>query len=307
MDVRTVFLGSPEFALPTLRLLAENTLVAGVFTQPDRPAGRGRTLTPPPVKILAEELGLPVYQYHRMRAKEAMEALQALKPELIVVAAFGQILRQEILDLPRFGCINVHASLLPRWRGAAPIQAAIFNGDEKTGVTIMVMDAGVDTGPILARQALVIRPDDTAGSLSERLAQDGAELLIETLPAYLQGEQQPRSQEEFEEEPTYAPMLKKTDGLLDFTRSAVELERQVRAFSPWPGAYFNWSGSILKIHRARCSAGLGSNPTPGKTLIFEGLPGVSANPGILLFEEVQPPGKKPMDGAAFLLGARHWT
>lgn len=307
MDVRTVFLGSPEFALPTLRLLAENTPVAGVFTQPDRPAGRGRTLTPPPVKILAEDLGLPVYQYHRMRDKEAMESLQALKPDLIVVAAFGQILRQEILDLPRFGCINVHASLLPRWRGAAPIQAAIFNGDEKTGVTIMVMDAGVDTGPILAQQTLVIRPDDTAGSLSERLAEDGADLLIETLPAYLQGEQPPRSQEEFEEEPTYAPMLKKTDGLLDFSRSAVELERQVRAFSPWPGAYFNWSGSILKIHRARYYAGLGSNLTPGKTLIFEGLPGVAANPGILLFEEVQPPGKKPMDGAAFLLGARHWT
>jgi methionyl-tRNA formyltransferase len=307
MNVRTAFMGSPEFALPALRLLAESYPVVGVFTQPDRPKGRGRNLAPPPVKILANDLDLPVFQYQSMRETEAMEVLRRLHPELIVVAAFGQILKQEVLDLPRYGCINVHASLLPRWRGAAPIQAAILNGDDKTGATIMRMDAGVDTGPILSQRPLLIRPDDTAGALSERLAQAGAELLIETLPGYIEGKIEPRVQETFEVEPTYAPMLKKEDGLLDFSRSAKDLERQVRAFNPWPGAYFIWLGNILKIHRARPIEAEDSSIPPGKTLISNDLPAVSANPGVLLLEEVQPPGKKPMEGSAFLLGARHWT
>jgi methionyl-tRNA formyltransferase len=307
MNVPTVFMGSPEFALPSLRLLAENFPVVGVFTQPDRPAGRGRTLTPPPVKTLAEELNLPVFQYRRMRELEAMQKLRSLQPELIVVAAFGQILKQEVLELPKYGCINVHASLLPRWRGAAPIQAAILNGDERTGATIMRMDTGIDTGPILKQRPVIIRSDDTAGTLSKRLAQAGAELLVDTLPGYIQGEIAPRSQDDFDQEPTYAPILKKEDGLLDFNLPASLLERHVRAYSPWPGAYFIWLGNFLKVHRARSTETEPGNLPPGSTLIHEGLPAIAANPGILVLEVVQPTGKKPIEGSAFLLGARHWT
>src|SRR5512139_2910075 len=180
MTTRIVFMGSPDFSLPTLRALAEQYPIAGVVTQPDRPAGRGRTLTPPPVKQLAVELGLPIIQPRRLRQPEAMEQLLAWAPDLIVVAAFGQILRPEVLELPAHGCINVHASLLPRWRGAAPIQASLLHGDRETGVTIMVMDPGIDTGPIMAQRSLRIDPDDTAGSLSNRLSQLGADLLIDT-------------------------------------------------------------------------------------------------------------------------------
>ena len=206
-SVRTVFMGSPEFALPSLQALTQTLPVVGVITQPDRPAGRGRVLTAPPVKLLAQSLGLPVIQPERMREPAAMEQLLAWAPDLIVVAAFGQILRPTVLDLPEYGCINVHASLLPRWRGAAPIQAAILVGDECTGVTIMRMDPGIDTGPILNQQSLPILPDDTTLSLSERLATLGAQLLMETLPAYLLGELQPQPQPDTGA--TYAPMLKK--------------------------------------------------------------------------------------------------
>jgi methionyl-tRNA formyltransferase len=310
MSVRTVFMGSPEFALPALRLLSERYPVVGVVTQPDRPAGRGRVLTPPPVKVLAEELGLPVIQPRRLRQPEALEQLRSWQPELIVVAAFGQILRAEVLDLPAYGCINVHASLLPRWRGAAPIQAAILNGDEETGATIMLMDPGVDTGPVLAQRALAIEPGDTAGSLSERLAQAGARLLVETLPGYLSGEIVPRPQEELPGEPSYAPMLKKADGRLDFNRPAVELARQVRAFNPWPGAFFEWQGQLIKVHRAWAI-----DPTrdpdspalrPGGTGLYQDLPVIGASPGLLALEEVQPPGKVAMPAKAFRQGARGW-
>ncbi|HEY5902380.1 MAG TPA: methionyl-tRNA formyltransferase, partial [Anaerolineales bacterium] len=181
---RLVFMGSPDFALPTLRALSERYQVVGVVTQPDRPSGRGRGLTPPPVKTLALELGLPLIQPERLRLPDAMEALRTFAPDLIVVAAFGQILKPSVLDLPRYGCINVHASLLPRWRGAAPINAAILHGDHETGVTIMRMDPGLDTGPILSQAAIPIGPDETAGELYERLSMLGAELLIETLPGY---------------------------------------------------------------------------------------------------------------------------
>ena len=187
MTPSTVFMGSPDLALPILQALAAHYPIVGVVTQPDRPAGRGQALTPPPVKVLAEKLALPVIQPRRLREPEAMERLRSWAPELIVVAAFGQILRPEVLDLPRYGCINVHASLLPRWRGAAPIQAAILHGDADTGVTIMKMDPGVDTGPLLSQRSLPISPQDTAASLSEKLSALGAELLLETLPAYLKG------------------------------------------------------------------------------------------------------------------------
>ncbi len=308
-NVRIVFMGSPDFAVPTLEALALGRVeprpytVVGVVTQPDRPAGRGGTLKPPAVKEAALRLGLPVIQPEKLRQPEAMEQLRAWAPDLIVVAAFGQILRPDVLDLPRFGCVNVHASLLPRWRGAAPIQAAILAGDKETGVTIMKMDAGVDTGPILAQRALPIAPDETGGSLFEKLARLGADLLLETLPRYLSGEIVPRPQPE--EGVTYAPMLKKEDGLLDFSQPAAALERRVRAMNPWPGAYFEWRGAPLKVLRAR--VGEEKSPGAGRRLTVEGRPALGCGEGILLLEEVQPAGKKPMPGKAFLAGARDWV
>ena len=310
-NIRIVFMGSPDFALPTIRLLAAQSLLAGVVTQPDQPAGRGRVLTPPPVKLLALELGLPVIQPARLRAPEALAQLQAWQPDLIVVAAFGQILRPAVLDLPRYGCINVHASLLPRWRGAAPIQAAILHGDAETGVTIMRMDAGVDTGLVLSQRSIPIAPEDTAGTLSAKLAELGAQLLIDTLPGYLNGTLLPRPQNAVE--PTYAPVLKKEDGQLDFTQPADALARRVRAFNPWPGTFFLWEGQILKIHRAHVvGAGYAGTdhpepaPTPGARLVHLGLPAIAAAEGLLVLDEVQPAGKKAMPGKVFLQGARNW-
>ena len=304
MNVRTVFMGSPEFALSSLRLLAEQYPVAGVVTQPDRPAGRGRTLTPPPVKSLAIELGLPLIQPRRLREPEALQQLREWEPELIVVAAFGQILRPEVLDLPRYGCINVHASLLPRWRGAAPIPAAILHGDTHTGITIMRMDPGVDTGPLLSQRATSITPDENAAQLSQRLADLGAQLLVETLPGYLSGRLQPQPQPDVGA--TYAPMLKKEDGQLDFNQPAEELERRVRAFNPWPGAFMEWHGAPLKIHRASPSHEPVNQP-PGTRLVIAGWPAVATHQGSLLLEELQPAGKRPISGQDFLRGARGWT
>ncbi len=307
MTIRTVFMGSPEFSLPSLRLLAQHFPVVGVVTQPDREAGRGRKLTPPPVKTLALELGLPLIQPEKLRDPAAMAQLAAWAPDLIVVAAFGQILRPAVLDLPRFGCINVHGSLLPRGRGAAPIQAAILNGDLQTGITIMKMDPGVDTGPMLAQRALEILPDDTAHSLSQRMAELGARLLVETLPRYLNGELPPVPQPT--EGATYAPMLKKEDGLLDFSQPAASLALRVRAFNPWPGAYTLWQGNVLKILRAQAAPAGAASPAlaPGATFQVNGLPAIACGAGCLLLEEVQPAGKKPMPGKVFLNGSRVWS
>jgi methionyl-tRNA formyltransferase len=228
--------------------------------------------------------------------------LQAWRPDLIVVAAFGQILKKDVLYLPRFGCINVHASLLPRWRGAAPINAAILHGDEETGVTIMKMDLGLDTGPMLSRRSIPITPQDTAGSVFEKLSTLGADLLIETLPDYLSGKLEPTPQPE--EGMTYAPMIKKEEGQLDFTHDAYELERRVRAFNPWPGAYMDFDGMNLKIHRAYVDQG---NAAVGQMLIVQNQPAVGVGGGILVLDEVQPPGKKSMSGKSFLAGARNWA
>lgn len=301
-------MGSPDFAVPALRaLVAANYPLAGVITQPDRPAGRGNRLTPPPVKIAALELGLEVFQPERLRAPQAMQRLREWNPDLIVVAAFGQILRPEVLTLPRFGCINIHASLLPRYRGAAPIQAAILAGDKETGITIMLMDEGIDTGPMLSQRSIEILPTDTGGSLFEKLSVLGGELLLETLPRCLNGEIQPQPQPA--EGATYAPMLKKEDGLLDFSRPAAELERKIRAFSPWPGAFMPWQGGLLKIHRAHVlirEREREENRKTGQLVIVDGLPAVVTADDLLVFDELQPPGKNKMSGKAFLAGGRHW-
>ncbi len=297
-----VFMGSPYFAVPVLEALTTNYPVVGVVTQPDRPAGRGGALKPPAVKEAALRLGLPIMQPEKLRQPEAMAQLRTWAPNLIIVAAFGQILRPELLDLPKYGCINVHGSLLPRWRGAAPIQAAILAGDHETGITIMKMDPGVDTGAILSRCYIPIAPEDTAGTLSAKLAPLGADLLIETLQRYLSGELLPQPQPV--DGITYAPMLKKEDGRLDFTQPAIALERRVRAFNPWPGTWFHWNAGLLKVLRARVSAG--KSPGVERRLTVEGFPAIGTGEGILILEEVQPAGKKVMPGRAFLSGARGW-
>ena len=295
-------MGSPEFALPSLRALAQQYQVMGVVTQPDRASGRGRELKMPPVKALALELGIPVMQPEKLRAPETIDQLRAWKPDLIVVVAFGQILKKDVLDLPRFGCINVHASLLPRWRGAAPISAAILHGDEETGVTIMQMDVGLDTGPMLAQRSIRLSRDDTAGSVTETLSYFGADLLIETLSDYLSGKIIPKPQPK--EGVTYAPMLKKEEGKLDFTRDVDQLARQVRAFNPWPGTFMDFDGALLKIHKAHIEKG---NAKEGQRLVVQDQPAVGARGGLLILDEVQPAGKKSMSGKSFLAGARRWA
>jgi methionyl-tRNA formyltransferase len=302
MSIKIVFMGSPDFSLQSLRLLAEQYQVVGVVTQPDRASGRGRELKAPPVKTLALELNIPFIQPEKLREPEAMQQLREWNPDLIIVAAFGQLLRKDVLDLPKYGCINIHASLLPRWRGAAPINAAILAGDEETGITIMKMDVGLDTGPMLAKKSIRIRRDDTAGSVFQALSTLGANLLIETLPDYLAGTITPIPQTE--EGATYAPMLKKQDGLLDFTRPAFELERRVRAMHPWPGAWFEWNGNVLKVLRASVSEEKG--PSIGSRFMVEGRPAIMSVDGALVMDEVQPAGKKAMPGKSFLSGARDW-
>lgn len=302
MSIRVVFMGSPDFALPSLRALADHYHVVGVVTQPDRASGRGRELKAPPVKLLAQELNIPVMQPQKLREPEAMAQLREWNPDLIVVAAFGQILKKDVLDLPKYGCINIHASLLPRWRGAAPINAAVLAGDAETGVTIMKMDVGLDTGDMLSIEKVRITPDDTAGSLFEALSTLGADLLIKTLPAYMGGKITPTPQPE--EGATYAPMLKKEDGRLDFDQPAVELERRIRAMNPWPGAWFEWNGNVLKVGKGAVSEAKGKEV--GSRLIVDGRPAVRCADGVLILEEVQPPGKKMMPGKAFLSGARNW-
>ncbi len=301
-QVRIVFMGSPDFAVPVLETLARNYPLVGVVTQPDRPAGRGGRPQPPAVKKSAIRLHVPYIQPEKLRHPESMDQLHAWRPDLIVVAAFGQILRQEVLDMAPFGCVNVHGSLLPHWRGAAPIQASILAGDSETGITIMKMDAGVDTGPILSQRAIAISPEDTGGSLFEKLSMLGADLLVETLPRYLSGELIPTPQPE--EGVTYAPRLARQDGRLDFTMSALELERRVRAFAPWPGTWLEWKGAPLKILHALVSEV--ASPGPGLKLIIDGNPALGTGNGSLILDKVQPAGKKVMSGKAFLLGARDW-
>ncbi len=303
MSARIVFMGSPIFSLPTLRLLAQHHPVVGIVTQPDRPAGRGRKLTPPAIKLLAAELDIETIQPARLKEPSVFEKLQSWQPDLIVVAAFGQILRQNVLDLPTHGCLNVHASLLPRWRGAAPIQAAILHGDAHSGVTIMKMERGVDSGAILSQRREPILPHDTAATLSQRLAQIGAELLIETLPDYLADKITPQPQDD--SLATYAPMLKKEDGKLDLTQPAAELERRVRAFNPHPGAFVIWQeGATLKLHCCRVESGAAA--TPGLTAILDDQPALATGNGWLVLQKVQSAGKKVMSGIDFLRGERKW-
>ena len=297
---RVVFMGSSEFSVPSLLVLMMAHQLVGVVTQPDRPAGRGRKLSRNPVARMARASGIPLYQPATLRTAEALDRLTGWKPDLVVVAAFGQILLQPVLDLPLHGCINVHASLLPRWRGAAPTQAAIMAGETETGVTIMQMDAGLDTGPILARQDSAIEVDDTAATLGLRLAEIGAQLLVEVLPAYLAGDLDPVPQPE--QGVTYAPQLSKADGEIDWALPAERIDRHIRACTPWPGAFTRWRGETLKIVETIPLLDWSGPEPPGTVLAGEVCPMVATGSGALWLTRLQLPGKKVMASDAFICG-----
>jgi methionyl-tRNA formyltransferase len=262
--MKIIFAGTPEFALPVLQVLLDSSheLVA-VYTRPDRPSGRGQRLTESPVKRLASRLALPVCQPGTLRDRDAQAALDALKADLMIVVAYGLILPPAVLAVPRLGCINVHASLLPRWRGAAPIQRAILAGDRETGVCLMQMEAGLDTGPVLASAACPIEPDDTGGRLHDRLSVMGAQLLKENLDQIARGELEPRVQND--SQASYADKLEKAEAMIDWTMSAEQIARQVRAFNPWPVAETRYSGRQLRVWEARPVAMATERP-PGMVL-----------------------------------------
>ena len=300
--IRLAFFGSPEFAVPTLQaLIGSPWRPVVVVTQPDRPAGRSRKLTAPPAKIAAEKAVLPVIQPERLRDPESVAALAAYKPNLQVIAAYGQIIRRDVLDLPAHGTLNVHASLLPRWRGAAPVAAAIRAGDSETGVTIMLVDEGVDTGAMLSKRVVPIHDTDTTGSLSKRLAQIGAELLLETIPRWIAGEIMAEPQDE--SRATRAPRLKKDDGQIDWSESAAQIARTVRAFTPWPGATTKLGDMLLRVLQAEVEPGVQIGK-PGTVLEWEGWIGVQTGDGILVLHELQREGKRPMTAKAFVRGER---
>lgn len=300
--MRVVFMGTPEFAVPSLKALLDAGYgVVGVFTQPDRPVGRGHKLAACPVKKLAVERGVPVYQFERLRNEEGLACLRALAPDIVVTAAFGQILSQALLDVPKMGTVNVHASLLPAYRGAAPINWCILNGETRTGVTTMLTDAGVDTGAVLLRRETDIGETETAAELSVRLSQLGAELLIETLKGYIAGEIAPTPQDE--RLASRQPMLKKEMGLIDWTRSAKEIACQARGLDPWPSAYTDCLGGTLKIYRARPAMGEGEPGTVLRSSAKEGL-FVACGEGALEVLEMQAPGGKRMSARAYLAGKK---
>ncbi|MGZ3478922.1 MAG: methionyl-tRNA formyltransferase [Myxococcaceae bacterium] len=296
---RLAFFGTPPFAVPALRACQTVGTVVTVVTQPDRPRGRGQQTSSSAVKVEAERAGLPVLQPTRLKGTDLGERLAALRLDLAVVAAYGRILPPDVLSAPRLGSLNVHASLLPRWRGAAPIQWAVASGDSETGVCLMQMEAGLDTGPVLAERRTPILPTDTSETLHARLSELGGALLLDELPRFLAGALTPRPQPV--EGVTIARMVQKEDGRLDWSRPAVELERRLRAFVPWPGGWTQLGGHLLKVWRAEVVEGSG---VPGTVLAAHGVLDVACGTGALRLLEVQPEGKRRMSAAEFLSGHR---
>jgi methionyl-tRNA formyltransferase len=293
---RIIFAGSPDFAVPALQvLIASRHDVVGVFTQPDRPAGRGRRLTMSPVKAAALAAGIPVFQPAKLNSPEEQQLVADLKPDLMVVVAYGLLLPQAVLDMPRLGCVNLHASLLPRWRGAAPIQAAILHGDARTGVGLMQMDAGLDTGPVLAEAQTDIDATETSGELHDRLAELGADLLADNLDTLLAGELTPQPQATGGV--TYAGRIAKSDGLIDWAEPAPDTVRKVLACDPWPVAHTLYKGQPLRVFSATAEPGTGS---PGQVLSCanDGMR-VATGAGVLNITELQLPGRKRMTAKAF--------
>jgi len=300
--MRIVFAGTPEFALPPLEaLVASLHSVVAVYTQPDRPAGRGRSLQQSPVKSRALSLNLPVIQVQSLRDAAAQAELAACQPDLVVVVAYGLILPQAVLDIPRLGCVNIHASLLPRWRGAAPIQRAILAGDQETGVTIMRMEAGLDTGPMLLQSSCAIEADDTAGRLHDRLAQLGSEALLRVLPAIENGSLIPQSQAD--SGVTYAHKIGKQEAVIDWRQPALEIARQVRAFNPWPMAASCLNGKMLRIWQARPLIAEPSHLPPGRIAAAsaEGID-VTTGAGQLRILNLQWPGGRQLTAAQAVHG-----
>jgi len=297
--LKIIFAGTPEFAAEALKALlkTEHQIVA-VYTQPDRPAGRGRKLTASPVKAVALEFDLPVYQPANLKGDEDLKILEALQADLMIVAAYGLILPQRVLDAPEIDCINIHASLLPRWRGAAPIHRAILAGDSETGITIMQMEAGLDTGAMLYKLSCPIEAGETAGSLHDKLAAMGAQALLESLPGIADGSLQPEVQDD--SLTTYAHKLSKAESVIDWTKSAIELARQINAFNPWPVAQADMDGKPLRLWQAEALSESTTQP-PG-SIVASGLSGidVATVDGVLRILKLQLPGKRVMSVADFL-------
>lgn len=316
--MRVVYMGTPEIAAKVLEAVHEMPVeIVGVWTQPDKPVGRKQILTPSPVKVLAAQYGIPVYQPERIKRKAAVAELKALQPDLILVTAYGQLLSEEILRIPPLGCINMHASLLPKYRGAAPIQWAIVNGDQETGVTAMMIDQGMDTGDMLLKRTVPITPEDTAETLYDKLAEEGGFLMQEVLNRLLKGEPL-TAEKQNEAEATYAPMIQKEDGIIDWKMGARQIEQRVRGFYSWPCAFTSMNGQKLTVLQAKVltetdilgsglSAPTEAEPVPGAVL-SAGLVGkhkklfVQTGNGVLQIEKLQLQGKKAMDAEAFLRG-----
>lgn len=299
--LRIIFMGTPEFAVPSLKTLIDRgEEIIAVVTQPDRPRGRGQKPSPPPVKVMAESHGIPVMQPQKVRVPEVIERIRELDPDLIVVVAFGQILPQSLLDIPRHGCINVHASLLPRYRGAAPINWCIINGETETGITTMQMDAGLDTGDMLVKRGTPIDPEEDAQSLHDRLSLLGAETLAETLDRLQAGTLQREKQDD--SLTCYAPMLRKEDGLIDWTLEPQRIKNLVRGMTPWPGAFTTFEGKTLKLYRVAIAEGRGE---PGEVLSAggDGIT-VACGGGSIRIMELQLEGRKRLSAADFLSGCR---
>lgn len=296
---RIIFMGTPAFACPTLQTLIDRgEHVVAVVSQPDRPKGRGQRLMPPPVKELAERCRIPVLQPLKVRDPSFVETIRDLRPDVIVVVAFGQILPKALLDIPPHGCVNVHASLLPRYRGAAPLNWCLINGETETGVTTMLMDPGLDTGPMLLKRATPIDENEDIVSLHDRMSMMGAELLAETMDGLKAGQLEPRPQDDALT--CYAPLLRKEDGLIDWGRDARAIHNQVRGMAVWPGAYTFLDGQMLKVYRTRVSDGSG---LPGTVRVAaRGQFEVACASGSLRIEELQLAGKKRLDSASFLAG-----
>ena len=311
--MRIVFMGTPDFSVPALRALVEaGHQVTAVVTQPDKPKGRGKNLMPTPVKEVALKYDLPVYQPKRAKEPEFIETLRGLKPDVIVVAAFGQIITKEILEMPRFGCVNVHASLLPAYRGAAPIQWAVINGDKESGVTIMQMDEGLDTGDMILKKEVILDEKETGGSLHDKLAEAGAALCVETLKRLEEGTAPAEKQGETTTD--YAKMLTKQMGEIDWKQPAEKIERLIRGLNPWPSAYTYWNQKVMKIwladteadesgEKEKMASEEAKHPEPGTiTAVAKDRFSVQTGEGLLTVLELQIPGKKRMDAGAFLRG-----
>ena len=300
--MRVVFMGTPDFATGTLEEIVKSGYdVVGVVTQPDKPKGRGKNLMPTPVKEVALKYSLPVYQPKRAKDPEFIETLRGLKPDVIVVAAFGQIITKEILEMPRFGCVNVHASLLPAYRGAAPIQWAVINGDKESGVTIMQMDEGIDTGDMMDKVIVPIAEDETGGSLFDKLSHTGAKLCVKVLRDLEEGKAVRKKQPEESTTP-YAKMIDKKMGEVDWKKSAKEIEQLIRGLNPWPSAYTKVHGKTLKLWKAKVLLET-SQMNPGQIVkVTKDSLAVQTGQGMLEIQELQLEGKKRMDTSSFLRG-----